>query len=97
MDFADAPNRAFCLKINGTSLNRIAPNGSFILVDPDDASLRDGLYYVVSVDGETTAKKYRDTDGPIRLEPDSTDPHETLYPAEEWQVVGRIVQVSRRV
>lgn len=102
IDFDDAEDRIpfashrkslVALRVNGTSMNRVAPHGSRIIVDYDDRSPQDGKLYVVVYHGETTFKRYRDTNGPARLEPDSTDPHDIIFPNGDFEVVGRVIAV----
>ena len=81
------------IQVEGTSMNRIAPKGAFIVVDWSQQSPYDGMLLVARVGDELTFKRYRDTNGPIRLEPDSTEPHETLYPGEGFEVLGRVISV----
>lgn len=93
------PKGKFALKVNGGSMNRMAPDGSLIVVDSLDRDLIDGKPYVfcnVSTE-ETTFKLYKKD--PVRLEPFSTEPdYETIKVTsprdnDEWQVIGRVIQV----
>ncbi len=79
------------LRVSGTSMNRVAPDGSIIIVDYADRTLTSGKYYVVKYDGEATFKRFRTE--PKRLEPDSTEHHETVFPKAGMEIVGRVVQV----
>lgn len=79
------------LTVRGDSMDRIAPDGSRIVVDYEDRQLIDGRYYVVKIGDEATFKRYRAE--PARFEPDSTQPHDTIFPNEDALVVGRVVQV----
>ena len=79
------PN-AFLLKVEGNSMNRVLPNGSYALIDPCKTVERDGAPYAVCVNGYD------------QLVPDSTDPtYETKtynYNEPETQtitVIGRVV------
>jgi len=83
------------LEVRGTSMNRVAPPGSYIVIDYDDVAPVDGMLCVARVAGELTFKKYRDTGGPIRLEPDSTDPHDTIYPDSDMSIVARVIWIGR--
>jgi SOS-response transcriptional repressor LexA len=89
--------RIAAVEVLGTSMNRVAPPGSFIVLDYDDVSPRDGLLYIARIGDELTFKRFRDTSGPTRLEPDSTEPHDTIYPAEEWAIVARVIWIARSV
>ncbi len=65
---------AFFLKVCGESMNRVIPNGSYALVDPDMTDIRDGKIYAVSVDNATaTIKRVRLHEQSIELEPDSNN------------------------
>jgi len=83
------------LRVNGASMNRVAPEGSTIIVDYADKSLVSGQYYVVKLGGEATFKRYRAD--PPRLEPDSTEHFDTVFIDREADVVGRVIQVITRL
>ncbi|WP_162906867.1 LexA family protein [Algihabitans albus] len=87
----------FALRVHGNSMDRIAPEESVIVVDYGDRDLIDGRYYVfrLSNGGEATFKRYRAN--PTRLEPDSTHPHETIFPDETVEVIGRVIQVIKEI
>lgn len=81
----------FALRVDGDSVNRIAPDGSIIIVDRTDRELFDKRFYVFAIGGEATFKRYRAN--PDRLEPYSYNPeHETIFPTEDMRVVGRIIK-----
>ena len=79
------------LRVVGSSMNRIAPEGSVIIVDFGDKSLVSGRYYVLKHDSQATFKRYRAA--PFRLEPDSTEPHDSVFIDRDVEVVGRVIQV----
>jgi SOS-response transcriptional repressor LexA len=83
------------LRVMGASMNRVAPEGSLIIVDYGDKTLVSGQYYVLKHDGQATFKRYRSN--PDRLEPDSTEPFETVFIGGETEVVGRVIQVVNRL
>ncbi len=83
------------LEVRGTSMNRIAPPGSFIIVDFEDRELKDGRLFVVRHGDETTFKRYRSSKGPARLEPESYEAHDTIFPTSDFEVVGRVIYVVR--
>jgi SOS-response transcriptional repressor LexA len=83
------------LRVKGSSMNRVAPEGSVIIVDYSDKSLISGRYYVVKKDGKATFKRYRTN--PDRFEPDSTDSHDTIFPDGPVEVVGRVVKVNNDI
>lgn len=78
------------LRVHGTSINRVAPDGAIIVFDYEDKHLEDKQLYVFGYGDEATVKRYRCTDGPVRLEPDSTEPHATIYPESDFTVIGRV-------
>lgn len=72
--------RAFLLRINGTSMNRVLPNGCYALVDPDRRDVVDNRAYAVKINGDAaTAKRVRRLAHGVELVPDSLDPtHKTM-------------------
>ena len=83
------------LRVQGESMNRLAQDGSIIIVDYEDRELVSGKLYVFKTDdGEAAFKRYRSD--PVRFEPVSTEEHETLFPTGEWFVVGRVVEVRNK-
>lgn len=89
----------FLLKVEGESMNRILPNGSYALIDPCDDVDRDNQPYAVCVNGYNAAvKRVRKLANGFELVPDSTDP--TYKPkvydygeegTEQITVIGRVV------
>jgi len=100
-DFITAPvaaPRAFGLTVDGDSMDLVTPEGSTVLIDPDDADLRDGSYYVVlNGDGEATFKRYRAD--PSRLEPCSSNPNHTpiILGRQPFTITGRVVGVYQKL
>ena len=89
---------AFGLVVSGQSMNKIAPEGSVVMVDPDQMQLHDGAYYVVmNGESDATFKQYRSN--PARLEPCSTsDEYKTIMlGADAFTVVGRVVGVYQQL
>ena len=65
---------AFLLKVSGSSMDRVIPNGSYALVNPTK-DVVDGKVYAVCVDGfDATIKRVRKLNNGFELSPDSTDP-----------------------
>lgn len=91
------PGEYVALQVEGVSMDRIAVDGSTIVVNRRDKRLLNGKFYVfVAGDGEATFKRYRNN--PERYAPYSTDPdEEPIYPDQErdrdWQVFGRVYRV----
>ena len=80
------------LRVHGNSMNRVAPDGSIIVVDYEDRTPIEGRFYVFKVGEETTFKRFRAA--PLRLEPDSLEPgHDPIFPESNLQIVGRVVRV----
>lgn len=65
---------AFLLKVEGESMNKKLPNGSYALIDPTDEVI-DGNAYAVCVNGyDATIKRVNQLENGFELLPDSTDP-----------------------
>jgi len=82
------------LEVQGDSMDRVAPDGSYICVNLEDKrTLTDKFYVFCTPEGEATFKRYRDGNPP-RLQPYSTNPdHETVPMTEEMSIVGRVGRV----
>jgi repressor LexA len=91
--------KAFLLKVEGESMNRILPNGSYALVDPDQKEPISGKPYAVCVNGyDATIKRVRRLNNGFELIPDSNDPTyvPTVYNynepgTEPVTIIGRVV------
>lgn len=81
------------LGVDGDSMNRVAPDGSTILVNRADDKLLDGKFYVFALGGgEATFKRYKRN--PEMIQPYSTNPdHLPVAVPEDLYVFGR----ARRV
>lgn len=80
------------LRVDGTSMDRIAPPGSLIIVDRRDRQLINGKYYVIRTEDGSTFKEFRSS--PDRFEPYSTMPgHQTIFPRGPVKVVGRVRKI----
>lgn len=89
----------FGTKAQGDSMNRIAPDGSILVVDRADKDLVRGRRYIFSRRGKTTFKRFGGTD-PYRLDPESLNPeNESIFPrdGETWDVVGRVKLVVSEI
>lgn len=65
---------AFLLKVEGESMNKKLPNGSYALINPTDEVI-DGNAYAVCVNGyDATIKRVNKLENGFELLPDSTDP-----------------------
>lgn len=86
------PGRWFATDVHGDSMDRVSPEGSRIFVNGDDRTPRPGGFYLFSLRGEATYKRYY-SDPVKRLEPYSTNPaNRTIFLAEDpdWIVIGRV-------
>lgn len=82
----------FALKVAGTSMNRISPEGSIIIVNRADRTLVNGKCYVFALRGETTYKVWQKGD-PSYLAPNSTDEiHKPMFVKKmrDLEVIGRV-------
>lgn len=82
------------LKVVGDSMNIVAPEGSYIVVNRTEKELvQKGFYVVASEDGgEATFKQWRTRPG--RFTPYSTNPeHEPIYQTKSLIVIGRVRKV----
>lgn len=90
--------KAFLLKVNGDSMNKIIPNGMYALIDPTD-DIKNGDPVAVNVDGfEATLKRFYKLHNTIVLEPESYNPEHkpqifdcTTSECEEIKVIGKMV------
>ena len=88
----------FGLRVSGDSMDKIVPDGSIVLVDPDQSDLHDGRYFVVqNEEGDATFKQYRAD--PARLEPvSSNSEHQTLLLGRSpFKVVGRVIGATQNL
>lgn len=82
----------FALRVEGSSMDRVSPEGSTIIVNRADRQLISGRCYVFAVRGETTYKRWQGGDPPY-LEPYSTDTvHKPIFPRakRDLEVIGRV-------
>lgn len=92
------PN-AFLLKVEGESMNKIIPNGSYALVDPCSTVEREMQPYAVCVNGyDATIKRVKLLSNGIELIPDSNDPtyRSRVFDfgdpeSEKITIIGRVV------
>ena len=99
-DLAGRHPHAFLLRVNGTSMNRILPEGCYALVDPDRrGTVIENKPYVVKINGDmATVKRLRRLADGWLLVPDSYDDSwqpiamregDPLY--EEMRIAGEVV------
>ena len=82
------------LQVDGDSMDRIAPDGSFICVNrSNQRAVNNGFFVFATADGDATFKRYREG-SPPRLQPFSTSPdHETQQLKDGMQIFGRVGRV----
>ncbi|TXH32082.1 MAG: hypothetical protein E6Q98_25860 [Rhodospirillaceae bacterium] len=83
---------ALRLEDDADSMDRVSPPGSIVIVNKADRELRNGKYYIFSIDGETTYKMWVDDD-PAYLAPYSTNPtHKPIFVRRkrDFDVIGRV-------
>ncbi len=92
------PGDYFGTRVRGVSMNRIAQDGALIIVNRADRDPLRGRRYIFNHRGQTTFKRYGGAD-PTRLEPESTEEIETIFPRsdEDWSVIGRVRLVIAEV
>lgn len=78
------------LEVHGSSMDRISPPGSTILVNRDERKLVPNACYVIAdEEGRSTYKRYRPN--PARFEPVTfTEGYETIFPKGKVAVIGRV-------
>lgn len=82
----------FATDVKGDSMDRVAPEGARIFVNTQERNLVAGGFYLFSLRGETTFKRYYDDPVP-RLEPYSWNPaNRPIFTLKDgaWEVVGRV-------
>ncbi len=86
----------FALRVHGDSMNRLAPAGSFIIVDYNAKDPIDRQLYVFRRHGEATFKRFRKDANQVWLEPDSYNPrHVAIFPdeGERLEVIGKVIDI----
>lgn len=92
--YADlGPGEWFATRVDGTSMNRVSPEGSVILINRRDRTLISGKPYLFGYKGETTYKLWQAGD-PAYLRPYSTEEiHEPIFVRNrkrDFEVIGRV-------
>lgn len=93
--------RAFWLTVAGNSMNRLFPDGSLVLIDPE-SDARNGDIAVVFVNGDdATLKRVYFEGNAIRLHPESYDPEyrdRVIDPSDpdapEVRIIGKAVSYT---
>jgi SOS-response transcriptional repressor LexA len=90
-------DQLIALTVKGQSMDKIAPEGTTIIVDLTDRTLVDGRHYVFRHEGRATFKTWR-KGPPPRLEPQSTDPeYLAIAPTDGVEVVGRVIRKTEEI
>lgn len=93
------PPKAFALRVDGDSMDKLVEDGGTVIIDPDDRKLFPGRYYAVkNGEGETTFKQF--AADPARLVPCSTnDQHRDIEigSGEGFEVIGRVIWRASRM
>jgi SOS-response transcriptional repressor LexA len=90
--------RCFALRPKGDSMNQLADEDSYIVIDPDQNTLENGRIYAVrNESGEALFKRF--LLDPPRLEPMSTNEEHSAIPLgqEPFTVIGRVTYVGRQL
>ena len=93
----ETPPNAYALTVKGDSMDLVVPDGTTLIIDPDDKALWPGRRYVVQTeDGRTTFKEFQAD--PARLVPCSTnDEHQDIMlGVEPISVLGRVFSYTIR-
>lgn len=88
------PQKIIALKVRGNSMNNIAADGSYVIVDTSRTNHvdLDGKPVIAYANGECTFKRLYLN--PTVLVPDSTDKtHRPIILNGEWRIVGAVVGV----
>lgn len=86
------PAAYFALTVQGDSMNRVAPEGTTIIVNASAKELLPRKFYIFRKDETATFKRFMSN--PDRLEPYSTNPqHEAMSIDAETFVLGQVVRV----
>lgn len=89
----ETPPNAYALIVSGSSMNLVVPDGTVIIIDPDDKALWPGRRYVVGTEEEhrTTFKEFQAD--PARLVPVSSDDEhkDMLLGSEPIVILGRVI------
>ncbi|WP_343526719.1 LexA family transcriptional regulator [Sphingomonas sp.] len=93
----ETPPHAYALTVKGDSMDLIVPDGTTLIIDPDDKALWPGRRYVVQTeDGRTTFKEFQAD--PARLVPcSSNDEHkDIMLGGEPITILGRVFSYTIR-
>lgn len=86
----------FALRVSGDSMDRIAPEGSLVIVDYSEHELCDGALGVFRLDDQATFKRLRRQGAETWMQPESNNPrHGPIFPPDGRTVeaIGRVVEI----
>jgi transcriptional regulator with XRE-family HTH domain len=89
--FGRWPPGYFATRAPDEAMNRLAPAGSYLIVDRKDRALEEGRCYIGLLDGQAIYRRW--SGEPERAEPCSIDASyriEYLGPARHWEIIGRV-------
>lgn len=91
--------KAFLLKVQGESMNKLLPNKSYALIDPEQVEIHEKEIYALCINNsDATIKRVRLLANGVELIPDSNDP--TIKPSvldyesedfNEITIIGKVV------
>lgn len=80
-------------KMPDQSMFPVIPEGSPLWTDTSDTVMQNGKTYLVEYGGlQAVRRLFAEADGQIRLKPYHADYSETTLPAEQVQIIGRVVR-----
>lgn len=88
------PQGTFVTRVPDDSMNRIAPAGSYIVVDRSERMVSAGLCYLGTLNGQVVFRRW--FANPERAEPFSVDPSfetEYLRQGHRWEIIGRVRRI----
>ncbi len=90
----------FMLKVNGESMNKLIPNGSYVICKPVEFSeIRNGDIVIFSYDNEYSMKRFRKEGNVLIFSPESTDPkfHDIVIPCNtmnDLKIYAKVIWYS---
>lgn len=93
--FGSWPAGYFATQAPDEAMNRLAPTGSYLIVDRSDRKLTEGFCYLGGLEGRVLFRRWAAE--PDRAEPFSTDPTfktEFLSAKRRWEIIGRVRRTS---
>lgn len=91
-------NEAFILTIRGDSMKEIGMLDGDLIVVNSSVSVTNGDIAVARVAGETATVKrfFKENNGTIRLQPENSTMDPIIVPAEEVEIVGKVIALLRQ-